>query len=202
MSKFIKEWLWEVKKDEKPEPAQPVQQPKSAPVVYQDSAAPSSYAAPTSPNVNYDDSSAFTKHFDELFKKSNLPGPDYYELITAVEAMADQVPQENVRFIAAFAALSPNGLTKDKINSSAANYIGIIDKEKADFEEEFKQAYNTAVAQAKSLNAQYAALQTQIGELQTKIQSLGFKEQGFLTAADEAKKKIQDDLTKVNQYIK
>jgi len=58
--------------------------------------------------------SKFAAYFDKLFREANLPGPDYFEYSKMLEAM-QAVPDEQVRFITAFAGLSVQGLDKQKL---------------------------------------------------------------------------------------
>jgi len=73
----------------------------------------------------------FMAHFDELLKNSNLPGPDYYEFSKMVESMSSLT--DEVRMPAAFSALNVQGLTKDKLISTAKQYIEVIDNDSKNF---------------------------------------------------------------------
>lgn len=77
------------------------------------------------------DLSDFINHFKGLFEKENLPGPDYYEFFKMLDVMGDIGEDAKVR--ASFAALSSQGLTKDKLVSTAEHYLNVIEKDKNDF---------------------------------------------------------------------
>lgn len=91
--------------------------------------------------MNQSDMDKFEKHFEELFDRANLPGPDYYEFWKMMETLEVAVPDEKVRMSAVFATLKVQGLDKDKLISSAEQYSKILEKDKL----EFQNAVNTKV---------------------------------------------------------
>jgi hypothetical protein len=74
----------------------------------------------------------FMQYFDKLFSEANLPGPDYYEFAKMIEAM-NAIPAERARFSAAFAGLNVQGLDKQKLLSTAADYLKLLDDDAANF---------------------------------------------------------------------
>jgi len=71
------------------------------------------------------------KYFDNVFKTENdknHPGVDFYEFFVMKEAMGGVI-QENTKYVAAFAGLSAQGLTKEKLISTANDYVVAIDRE-------------------------------------------------------------------------
>lgn len=94
-----------------------------------------------SASVSQGDMDKFEKHFEELFDRANLPGPDYYEFWKMMETLEAAVPDETVRMAAVFATLKVQGLNKETLISSAEKYLQIIDKDKL----EFQNAVNTKV---------------------------------------------------------
>lgn len=104
---------------------------------------PSHGAAPPRENFKYQPPAAthtmlpaadvekFAAHFDELFEKTNLPGPDYYEFSKAVEAMEADIPEERSRMKAAFVALKVQGMTKEQLLATARQYIDVVEADRA-----------------------------------------------------------------------
>lgn len=91
--------------------------------------------------INQNDLDKFEKHFEELFNKVNLPGPDYYEFWKMMETLEAAVPDETVRMNAVFSTLKIQGLSKEMLISSAEKYLHVVDKDK----QEFENAVNTKV---------------------------------------------------------
>ena len=109
----------EVNDDKKPEAEKPpetkesYQPAKPQPTAsYTGTAAGNSYASTGN--------SKFKEYFDKLFKEANIPGPDYFEFSKMIEAM-QAVPDEQVRYITAFAGLSVQGLDKQKLLATLRN---------------------------------------------------------------------------------
>jgi len=87
------------------------------------------------------DINKFEKHFEEMFDKANLPGPDYYEFWKMMETLETAVPDEKIRMTAVFATLNVQGLSKDALVNSAVKYYQLLEKDKL----EFQNAVNTKV---------------------------------------------------------
>ena len=83
-----------------------------APSTYRPSSTPSAHVSSPSPSGPVDMASAekFEKHFETLFDKANLPGPDYFEFWKTMETLEKHIPDESARIAATFASLSVQGL--------------------------------------------------------------------------------------------
>ena len=92
--------------------------------------------------ISQADIDKFEIHFEQLFDKANLAGPDYYEFWKMMETLEAAVPDENVRMTAVFSTLKIQGLTKQTLVESAEKYLQILEKDKL----AFKTAVNTKVA--------------------------------------------------------
>jgi predicted transposase len=87
------------------------------------------------PLLNQQEIDKFEKHFDSLFEKSNLPGPDYYEFFKMMETLEAHIPDEKTRISAVYASLSIQGLTKQKLLDTARTYKEVVNSDKTQFEQ-------------------------------------------------------------------
>ncbi|RFS23870.1 hypothetical protein DVR12_08245 [Chitinophaga silvatica] len=175
------------------------------------------------PNLSEAELDKFEQHFSALFEKSNLPGPDYYEFWKMMETLEAHVKDENARMAAVYATLSIQGLTKNRLIESAAQYKQIIEQDKAEFEKAAsskaatevdgrnqqledlskKMADNAAliqqltkeIAEAQTLTEQ---LKGQIAEQEAKIHA---NTQGYQVACEAMLRKINTDIQKINTSL-
>lgn len=112
-------------------------QEKAAPSAKPEVAAPSVQqavpAADPSP-MSDEDLSKFEKHFEQLFEKTNLPGPDYFEFWKTMDTLEAHIADVKARMKAVFASLSIQGLTKQNLIETAGIYKNAILQDKANFE--------------------------------------------------------------------
>lgn len=134
--------------------------------------------------------------FDSLTKAiadANLPGEDYLEFISALQAMKNIDLDEKVKMQTVLATLSIKGLTAQKIIESADYYMKVLENEK----EKFKQAMikqtegkvgskhqqiknletenKKKAGQIKKLTDEINANSTKIGKLKTDIETADLK---------------------------
>lgn len=183
------------------------QQPQPIPV---QPIAPPASAASMSPS----EMEAFVKHIEEIFKSANLPGPDYNEFTVMLNAM--QLVADDIKFPAVFSALSSQGLDKNRLIESANHYISIIKKDEEDFKLAVQTEITTKSQQIERSQKSINDLQEKIKEIQaaienekqaiateteslTKIQS---KVGLYQNACSQKISEIQNNLTKINQFIK
>lgn len=92
----------------------------------------------------------FKKILDDENKR-NYPGNDYYEFVVMKNAM-NAIPQENLRYQAAFAGWSTGGnQTKTSLLNTAKIYLGLVDKEISEFESAYQQQYSQQVTKNEQL---------------------------------------------------
>ena len=155
------------------------------------------------------------EYFDKLFSEANIPGPDYFEFSKMVAALK-AVPDEFSRFCAAYAGLQVQGLTKEKLLSTAEEYLRVLDTDAARFHstveaalqekvhgkkaevEEKSERIRTLSKEISELQSQIVALQAEIRESEQKITGRS----GDYTAESAARKQqIAADIEKIKQYI-
>jgi len=184
---------------EKPEPAQHL----------------SNASPPKYPANNPGRTEKFAQYFDKLFRDANLPGPDYFEFSKMIEAMVS-IPDERSRYSAAYAGLSVQGLDKNKLLSTAAEYLRILEKDAANFDSTVDAALHEKVhAKQKEIeerNARIQQLTKEISEHQQQIAVLNneIKENvekiennsgAYKSQSERMKYRIANDIEKIQQFI-
>ncbi|HEV9037853.1 MAG TPA: hypothetical protein VGQ51_14560 [Puia sp.] len=157
----------------------------------------------------------FTAHFDKLFTDANIPGPDYYEFARMIVAM-QVIPDERSRYVAAFAGLQAQGLDKDKLLSTAGEYLRVLGEDAGSFQKTVDSALQekvqnrSAEAEEKNrriqeLSQQILELQKQIGTMQKDIRENQEKLEGSRTAytaeCERRRQQIEKDIEKINHYL-
>jgi gas vesicle protein len=172
-------------------------------------------AEAVSPPITPVSDERFAGYFDKLFGDANLPGPDYYEfsrMVGAMQAIAD----ERARYTAAFAGLQVQGLDKEKLLSTANEYLRMLETDS----DQFRKTVDTALqekVQARSaeveektrriqaLSQEITDLQQQIGTLQKEIkgnkEKLAASSSGYSVESDRRKRQIQVDIEKINHFL-
>ncbi|MBN8855991.1 MAG: hypothetical protein BGO55_15340 [Sphingobacteriales bacterium 50-39] len=160
--------------------------------------------------------SRMVEYFDKLFSDANIPGPDYFEFSKMVAALK-AIPDEFTRFSAAFAGLQVQGLTKEKLLSTAEEYLKVLDTDAAHFHSTVEAALQEKVqdkkAEAEQKTTRIQALAKEISELQSQIASLQAEitdseqkitgRSGDYTAESTCRKQqIAADIEKIKQYIR
>ncbi len=173
-------------------------------------AAGQSSAAPST-----ETSQRFAEYFDKLFNDANLPGPDYYEFSKMIGAM-HLVPDERARYFAAYAGLQVQGLDKQKLLSTAAEYVKILDADASRFQQtvdaavQEKVSNRSAEAEEKAkrivlltqeiqhLRDEIAAIEEEVRQNQEKLSVNG---NAYAFESQRRKQQISNDIEKINQYI-
>lgn len=145
-------------------------------------------------SINKDELDKFGKHFESLLEKANLPGPDYFEFIKTIDVLETHISDEKLRITAAFASLNAQGLSKDKLISSAEIYKTIIEKDKINFE----GAVNDKMkAEVESRKNEQKSLSQKIKENTEAIRKLNAEISQAQAALDELERLIADSNNKI-----
>ena len=157
----------------------------------------------------------FIEYFDKLFSEANIPGPDYYEFSKMIEAM-QAIPDEQARFYAAYAGLQVQGLDKEKLLSTAGEYLRVLSSDAGHFQATVDSALQekvqrrTTEAEEKGerirqlsqeildLQSQITALQAEIRENKEKIES---SSGGYTVESERRRARIEADIEKIKHYI-
>jgi len=161
------------------------------------------------------DSEKFQQYFNQLFEEANIQGPDYYEFSKMIDAMSS-IPDEKARYLAAFAGLSVQGLDKERLLSTAAQYLQVLETDASNFNntidatlhekvinkkleiEEKKKKIQQLSHEIEDLQNKMMVLQNEIKENEEKIEN---NSTGYKTESDHMKNKIQSDIEKIKQHI-
>ncbi|MEO5683532.1 MAG: hypothetical protein ABIQ88_12865 [Chitinophagaceae bacterium] len=161
------------------------------------------------------DNSKFREYFEKLFEDANLPGPDYYEFSKMIGAM-NSIPDEQARFTAAFAGLRVQGLDKQKLLATAADYLAILEKDAGNFlstvdaaVEEKVVGRQKAIAdkseRIKQLSQEMSDLQNQVAVLYNEVkeneEKLAQSSDGYREAIEIMKGRILHDTEKIKSFI-
>ncbi|HWB90795.1 MAG TPA: hypothetical protein VG605_03045 [Puia sp.] len=158
----------------------------------------------------------FSDYFDKLFSEANIPGPDYYEFARMITAM-QTIPDERARYAAAFAGLQVQGLDKDKLLSTAGDYLRVLTADADHFNKTVDEALQEKVhartaevedkgKRIQALSQEILALQSQIGAMQNEIGEakgkLEANSSAYAAESERHKQQIQADISKIEHYIR
>lgn len=157
----------------------------------------------------------FSEYFDNLFKEANIPGPDYYEFARMITAM-QTIPDDRARYTAAFAGLQVQGLDKEKLLSTAAEYLRVLaadaDRFGSTVETALQEKVHSRAAEAEekgkriqTLSQEILELQSQIGTMQNEIREaqgkLEANSNAYAAESERRKQLIRGDIERINNYI-
>jgi len=157
----------------------------------------------------------FAGYFDKLFSDANIPGPDYYEFARMIGAM-QAISDERARYAAAFAGLQVQGLDKEKLLSTANEYLRVLATDGDQFQKTVDTALQEKVHQRsaeaeeknqriQALSQEILQLQQQIGVLQKEIaeakDKLSVSTNGYAAESERRKQQILADIEKIKHYI-
>ena len=157
----------------------------------------------------------FADYFDKLFSDANIPGPDYYEFSKMISAM-QLISDEQSRYYAAYAGLQVQGLDKQKLLSTAAEYLRVLTADANQFqttvEAALQEKVHSRMAEAEEkgrriqalsqeilkLQEEIAAMQREIGENKDKLTA---SSTAYVAESSRRKQEIEADIQKINHYI-
>ena len=157
----------------------------------------------------------FLGHFDQLLSEANIPGPDYYEFSRMIGAMQG-IPDEGARYSAAFAGLQVQGLDKQRLLTTAGEYLRILTTDADQFQRTVDTALQEKVhgketeaeekaSRIQALSQEILQLQQQISALQDEIRAnkdkLTSGSSAYTAESQRRQQQIKNDIDKINQYI-
>ncbi|HEY4286996.1 MAG TPA: hypothetical protein VGN00_07860 [Puia sp.] len=157
----------------------------------------------------------FADYFDKLFSDANIPGPDYYEFSKMIRAM-QLISDEQSRYYAAYAGLQVQGLDKQKLLSTAAEYLRVLTADADEFQTTVEAALQEKVhsrmteaeekgRRIQALSQEILKLQEEIGAMQREIgenkDKLTASRTAYAAESSRRKQEIEADIQKINHYI-
>jgi hypothetical protein len=157
----------------------------------------------------------FSEYFDNLFREANIPGPDYYEFARMITAM-QAIPDERSRYVAAYAGLQVQGLDKEKLLSTATEYLRVLASDGDHFGSTVEAALQEKVLsrtteveekskRIEALSQEILGLQSQISTMQNEIleakSRLEAGSNAYAAESERRKQQIQGDIQKIDNYI-
>lgn len=150
------------------------------------------------------------EYFKKVFTDSNLPGPDYYEFVVALEKMKALPQPEDQKYKNAFIALETMGLSTQKLIETAGEYKKLFGEKLKGFEQHLEQVFAEKVASKQSeieqLNTENAEIEEKMKELNDKklsnVQKITALNTEASSNANEINKKKNDFTATYNEYIK
>lgn len=154
-------------------------------------------------------------HFESLLGEANIPGPDYYEFARMIAVM-QAIPDEKARYNAAFAGLQVQGLNKQRLLDTAAEYLRVLTNDAAQFQATVDASYREKVqsreteaaektARIQSLSKEIMQLQQEIGTLQQEVgaakEKLTTGSGAYAAESKYRQQEIQRNIDKIIQYI-
>jgi hypothetical protein len=165
--------------------------------------------------VNAATEQRFAGYFDKLFGDANIPGPDYYEFARMIGAM-QMIADERARYAAAFAGLQVQGLDREKLLTTANEYLRVLSTDADQFRKTVDTALQEKVhrrnaeAEEKSrriqaLSQEILDLQQQIGALKQEIagsrEKLDVSSNGYAAESDRRRQQVLVDIERIKQYL-
>ncbi|PUZ25352.1 hypothetical protein DCC81_13700 [Chitinophaga parva] len=171
--------------------------------------------APVRKQVTGEAAQKYQEHFNRLFAEARLPGPGYLEFSRMTAAM-QSIADEKARFCAAFAGLQVQGLDKEKLLSSAQDYLQLLASDAVSFHQTIDAALDEKVKSRKAAiedgKARIQQLSREIMQLQQQLQQqeqevaeseakLDTSAAGYNAALLAEKDALMKNIEKINQHI-
>ena len=158
----------------------------------------------------------YVEHLQKVMQSHNQSGIDYMEFVGAVKTLDGQPISEEQKYVITYPTYNASGMTTNKLITSAKFYIGVVEREKIDFDNEMTQTREVLIAgkeaTATKLSKEIEMLTKQIQEKSAEVQklneevantkySLDTKEAAFNNAFNTQISVINDHITKFEKYL-
>ena len=166
-------------------------------------------------SISTEDEEKFKSYFNKLLNDSKSSGPDYFSFSKMIEAMTI-IADEKARYIAAFAGLAAQGLSKTKLIESATQLLDVLENDSTHFNNTINAALEEKVEGKKKsieektkkiqelsrdisdLDNEISLLKLQLAESEEKIQ---ISASGYMNESNALKNKMNQEIDKIKQYL-
>lgn len=175
------------------------------------------------PQISHAELAKFEQHFEQLFEKANLPGPDYFEFWKTMDTLESHIPDESARMKAVYASLQIQGLNKQTLVTTAGQYRDVVLQDKANFEAAVQKKSSAEIAGRQSeiaqiehqnddrlrtieqLRQEIEASSKRLEQLQQEIEVEQVKienaQRGYLAACSAMVSKIESDMERFQRIL-
>lgn len=136
----------------------------------------------------------FEQHFEQLFEKTNLPGPDYFEFWKTMDTLETHIPDESARMQAVYASLKIQGLNKQTLITTAGQYRDVVLQDKANFEAAVQKKSSAEIAGRQS---EIAQIEQQNGERLRTIEQLRQEIEASSKRLEQLQQEIEVEQVKI-----
>ncbi|MBP5457005.1 MAG: hypothetical protein J6Y37_10920 [Paludibacteraceae bacterium] len=159
----------------------PDEQPNMVEVAKQPASQPANYGVSVDQGINVSADGSIQGTVDnnllekicEFMEQSNLPGPDYIELMKAAQndVMKSAIPDESARYMAAYITMKANApqLDRNVVLGSIDKYVELIEGQRS---EALNQLHSVWVEAVEKPEKEVEEAQSEISSLQSRLQEL------------------------------
>lgn len=189
-------FFFEVDSESTKENPPPIPKTPVTPVVPVLSSQPVVVATPSSAKV----SEKYAQLFADLLEENNLPGPDFFEFMQALQKMESKTGiTEAMKYelvFSSFVAMGGNEVAQELI-VQANHYLAVLNQDKVEFTQTVNQNIEQKVGSLKTqvtqLEESSRSAEEQIKVLQTQIAQNQQKQTELKTAIDQQSEKLMND---------
>lgn len=178
----------------------PIDSPESAQQTDANTPASNTSESMTESGINGTNSEEFYKILFDALNKNNQTGFDYIEFRKALMNLANIIPDEQNRFLSAFAGAQAAGATSTGLISSASKYLTILESEQQNFQNAVTAQWDKQVESKKNeitqLTQSIESKKVELAKIQKEIEENNASVTSLNKEIDTAKTKIET--TKAN----
>ena len=157
-------------------------------------AATASAPVPETAGLPAQEDAEIKEQLSAALSSANQPGYDYFEFAQAAESMISLIPAEALRYQSTFASAKVQGVTAEKLLSSAQYYLNVLKKKETEFdqalEDHTQQAVTAKMDAISKVNADMLAKAEQIRKINEEINTLQTQKTAMTNEVSDSQTKI------------
>lgn len=157
----------------------------------------------------------YVKHFEDVIESAPQQGNGFREFMKAIKQLDSLPLSEQQKYIATYPTYSNSGVTAMKLVESGQFYIGLVQKEKQEFEASLNsenvniaQKEQQVVKEQEEINKLTEQIQQRANniqklnqEIQTDKNSLSLENTAFTNAFGNKMNQLNDSINKIKTYL-